>query len=113
MRMVSSRLAPWKPGAITSINSGVASTPTSTIADVVSARMRAHRARHASRFFFVALGQQARIDRNERRRKHALAEQVLQEIGDAERGVEGVGRRPTSARNNRRRRAAAPAPRGG
>ena len=52
----------------------------------------ADRAGHAARFLLVALRKQARIDRNERRRKHAFAEQILQEIGDAEGGVECVGR---------------------
>jgi hypothetical protein len=46
---------------------------------------------HAAGLLFVAFGQQAGVNRNERGREYALAEQVLQEIGDAEGGVEGVG----------------------
>jgi len=38
---------------------------------------RANGACHPARLFFLALGQQVGIDRNERGRKHALAEQVL------------------------------------
>ena len=58
---------------------------------------RADRARHPPGFLFVAFRQQPRIHRNERSREHAFAEQVLQEIGNAEGGVErvrGVGRDP-------------------
>ena len=51
-----------------------------------------HRARHSARFFLLALGQQARVDGNERRRQHAFAEKILEKIRDAKRGVEGVGR---------------------
>ena len=47
-----------KPGAITSISQGVASTPASTSTDAASASDRAHRACDASRFFLVAFGQQ-------------------------------------------------------
>ena len=52
---------------------------------------RAHRAGHAARLLLVALGQQARVHRNEGGREHAFAEQILQEIGDAKGRVEGVG----------------------
>ena len=48
---------------------------------------RAHRARHAAGFLFVAFLQQARVNRNERRGQHAFPEQVLQEIGDLKAGV--------------------------
>ena len=36
--------------------------------------------------------EQRRVDGDERRRQHAFAEQILQEVRDAERGVERVGR---------------------
>ena len=52
---------------------------------------RAHRSGHAAGFLLVALGEQARVHRNEGRGEHAFAEQVLQEIRDAEGGVEGIG----------------------
>jgi hypothetical protein len=51
----------------------------------------AHRARDAPRAGDVALGEEPRIHRDERRREHALAEQVLQQVGNAERGLQRVG----------------------
>ena len=42
--------------------------------------------------FGVALAEQFAVNRNERRRQHALAEQVLQDVRDAEAGFERVGR---------------------
>ena len=39
------------------------------------------------------LGEQAAVDRNERCREHALAEQILQDVGNSQSGLEGVGRR--------------------
>ena len=51
----------------------------------------ADRARHAACFLLVALRQQAAVNRNERRREDPLSKQVLQKVGDAERGAEGVG----------------------
>ena len=42
----------------------------------------------------LAGGQQARIDRDERRRERLLAEQVLQQVGQSQRGAENVGVRP-------------------
>ncbi len=52
---------------------------------------RAHRARHPVGLLPVAFGEQARIDGDERPRQRPFAEQILQEIGDAEGGVERVG----------------------
>ena len=89
--MVSSRFAPWKPGS-----DGVDQVRRGQHAEQHQHRRgqrqnRGDRAGHAARFLLVALGQQARVDRNERRREHALAEQVLQKVGNAEGRVEGVG----------------------
>ena len=42
-------------------------------------------------FFAALLGAEARIDGDEGGRKHALAEKILQKIGNAKRGAEGVG----------------------
>ena len=47
-------------------------------------------ARHLPRFHLVARTQQAGVDRDERRRERALAEQVLQQVRNAERRGEGV-----------------------
>ena len=80
-----------KPGAMTQIRYGVSRTPMSTITDVASARIAAHRAGDAAGFLLVSLGEQARIHRDEGCGKHTFAEQVLQEIGDTKGGVEGIG----------------------
>ena len=53
---------------------------------------RRHRARHAPRLFFLTAREKVGVDRNEGRREHAFAEEVLQEIGNAEGGVESVRR---------------------
>ena len=53
---------------------------------------REHRAGDAAGLFFVALGEQARIHRNEGRREHALTKQVLQEIRNSNRRAERVRR---------------------
>ena len=47
--------------------------------------------RHAVGFARLAAREQRRVDRNERRGERPLAEQVLEEVGDAETGGEGVG----------------------
>ena len=47
----------------------------------------------AARFFLFLMRQQTGVDGDEGGRQHAFAEKVLQEIGDAERGAEGVGGR--------------------
>ena len=56
-----------------------------------------------------ALGEQPRVDRDERRREHALAEQVLQQVRDAQRGAERVGgRRQAEVVRDARARARGP-----
>ena len=45
-----------------------------------------------ARLLVLAPRAEAGVDRDERRGEHAFAEQVLQEVGDPERGVERVGR---------------------
>jgi hypothetical protein len=40
----------------------------------------------------VAARKRRRVDRNERGRERALSEEVLQQVGNAECGVEGIGR---------------------
>ncbi len=42
-------------------------------------------------FLVALLGAEARVDGDEGGRKHALAEEVLQEVGNTEGGAEGVG----------------------
>ncbi len=49
-----------------------------------------HGACHPSGLIFLALRHQLGVHRNERGGEHALAEQVLQDIGDAYRGAERV-----------------------
>ena len=52
--------------------------------------------------FIVALAQQFAVNRDERRRQHALAEQILQNVGDAEAGLERVGGGRVAEDNARR-----------
>ena len=52
---------------------------------------RGHGARHVARLLVVLARQQAGIDRDEGCGKHPFAKQVLQKVGNAEGGVEGVG----------------------
>ncbi len=59
---------------------------------MVSASSAGDSARRAPRLFVLFARQQAGVDGNERGGEHAFAEQVLQEIGDAEGGPEGVRR---------------------
>jgi hypothetical protein len=51
----------------------------------------ANDAGHAAGEFPVALGKKARINGDERSGEDALAKEVLKEIGDSDRGLEGVG----------------------
>ena len=91
-RIVSSRFSPSNPGAITSMRSGVRqdadehddARPTSARSEATApaTRSASRRSPRAS---------ERRIHRDERRRERAFAEQVLQEVGNAERGVERVG----------------------
>src|SRR5205823_5914293 len=53
---------------------------------------REHRIGDSRGFLFFAASQQVRIDGNERCRKRAFAEDVLEKVGDAESGAEGAGR---------------------
>jgi hypothetical protein len=46
--------------------------------------------RHAVGFARLAAREERRVHRNERRRQRPFAEQVLEEVGDAETGGEGV-----------------------
>jgi hypothetical protein len=55
-------------------------------------QQRADRARDPRGLRFATLGKQPRIDRDERGREHALTEQVLQEVRDAQRGPERIRR---------------------
>jgi hypothetical protein len=52
---------------------------------------RPDRAGHAVRLLVFPARQERRIHGNERRRHRALAEHVLEEIGNAEAGAPGVG----------------------
>ena len=46
---------------------------------------------NASRFFFVAIGKQPRVDRNKRGREDAFAEKILQRVGNPDRNAEDIG----------------------
>jgi hypothetical protein len=81
-RMVSARVSPLKPPTM-SVTKGAASTPEST-STAERAPEWPHGAGHASGFLFVAFRQQLRVDRNERCREDAFAEEILQQIGNAE-----------------------------
>ena len=50
-------------------------------------------ARQAARLVVAALGPEAGVDRDERRRQHALTQQVLHQVGDAQGRLERVRRR--------------------
>ncbi len=54
---------------------------------------RKDRTRESPGLVALAGGQQPRIDRDERRRERLLAEQVLQQVGQSQRGAEDVGMR--------------------
>ena len=90
--MVSSRLSPVNPGAMAAISSGVASTPTSTRTADHEREQRADGAGHTIGGLPLAARDERGVHRDEGRRERALAEQVLQEVRDAERGVERVRR---------------------
>ena len=60
-------------------------------------------ARHAARFFLFFARQQTGVNGNEGGREDAFAEQVLQEIGDAQRRAKGVGGRRKCRSNARKR----------
>ena len=94
------------------MSQGVSSTPTSTSAAVTSASSAATAPATRSRLLVLAARAQAGVDRNERGRQHAFAEQVLQEVGNAERGVERVGG-VARCRSSGRRRGSGPARRSG
>ena len=91
-RTVSSRLAPPNPGAITVTSTGAPSTPRSTSTDMASVEQREDGTRGMRRGVVFAAGAQRRVDRDERARERAFAEEVLEKIGDPERRVEGVRR---------------------
>ena len=76
---------------MTQIRYGVSRTPISTSTDVASARIAPTAPATRPDFLLVALGQQARVHRDEGGGKHAFAKQILQEIGDAKGGVESIG----------------------
>ena len=84
--IVSSRFAPVNPGAIASMSSGVASDadehdaarPTSASSDATAPATRSASSSLAAR-------DERGVDGNERRRQRAFAEQVLQEVRNAER----------------------------
>ena len=83
---------PLKPGAMTAISSGVGERRRRAPAPRRRSASRAPTApatRSASRRSPRA--EQRRVDGDERRRQRALAEQVLEKVRDAERGVERVG----------------------
>ena len=89
--IVSSRFSPSKPGAMTATSSGVASTPPATSTRCHEREQRAHRAGDPHSLLALLAREQRGVDRNERRRQRAFAEQVLQEVRDAERRHERVG----------------------
>ena len=90
-RIASSSCLPSNPPAISSTNSGAASTPTATMTLTTSARIAptapAIRSASSSSPRSSALA----YDGDERRREHAFAEQVLEEVREPERAVERRG----------------------
>ena len=90
-RIVSSRLAPVNPGAI-AVDQVRRGQHAQRDQDRNPEREhRAHAPRQRLGRFLVALAQKLAVDRDEGGREHALAEQVLQDVGDADAGLEGVG----------------------
>ena len=84
-------MSPSKPGAITSMRYGVTSTPIATSTVTPTVMNRADAPREHVGGLVVALAEQFAVDRNERRGEHALAEEILQDVRDAEAGLERVG----------------------
>ena len=74
-----------EPGAMRAMSNGVARTPASTIALTTSARSDATAPATRSASRALARATERRVDRDERRGERALAKQVLEEVGDAER----------------------------
>ena len=72
---------------------GVMTTQTATMMHDDHAEQRQDHARHAAGHLVVILGDQSRVDGNERRGEDALAEKVLQEVRDLEGGVVRARRR--------------------
>ena len=60
-----------------------------------------YRAGHPAGLLLLALGQEAGVDRDERAGQHALAEQVLEQVRDAQGGPEGVDGRPDAEQRRR------------
>ncbi len=89
--VVSSRFAPSNPGASTSITHGAASDAGERQHRDGQREQREDRPRDLRGFLGAAARAQARIDGNERSRERALSEEVLQQVGNAERRVERVG----------------------
>ncbi len=88
--MVRSRLSPVNPGAMNLV-SGPASEHSNQHDYGGAAGEQTERGvGQAGGLGIVALASQAGIDWNEGRRKHTLAEKVLQEIGNSKGGVECV-----------------------
>ena len=83
--IVSSRFSPSKPGAISEISSGVARTPTSDEQALTRPRTAATAPATSDASDPVSAREQRGVDRDERARERAFAEEVLQEIGDPER----------------------------
>ena len=89
-RTASSRFSPVNPGATSSTSSGAARTPSRTSTAIASGQEREERPRHLRRGLVLAARPQRGMHRNERSGQRAFAEQVLQQVGDAEGGVERV-----------------------
>ena len=69
-------------------------SPTTTSTPATTARSPATAPATRPASSVVAVGQQAGVDGDEGSRQHPLAEQVLQQVRDAQGGPEGVDRRP-------------------
>ena len=89
--IVSARFSPVKPGAISAISTGVASDAGQHEQRDHEGEKRADRAGHAIGLAPLAARDERGVDGNEGRGERALAEQVLEKVGNAERGVERVG----------------------
>ena len=89
--IVRSAFAPLNPGVIDGDQEGRRENSNQDDDRNHQGENRCHRPRHAVRLTPLATRNERRINRNERSRKRAFSEQVLQEIGNLERLREGVG----------------------
>ena len=90
---VRSCFSPSNPGTRIVVSGSANTTPTRLMTPVSAVSRPAMAPARRPGLLVAALGPQAGVDRDERRRQHALAQQVLHQVGDAQRRLEGVGGR--------------------